>query len=320
MATHTSWCPSTASTAETPGPRLLRRQTTRQLSPEGLRIRRPVDADSEFAAEPDGEQPSDRESKSTPLRQPPSPPDERHLARDPSVSKIRRLMGDVDAEARKKEAYSILDSPQPSPTTAATPAGAPPKLARFYSDNSVLKRYQLIEHPLVREALDALWVAACAPYDEAEADGAARVPCASWRLAKEEYLVMHRKIVLALAPSTTPAEAMKAAEDDWLRDAEGCADYEEHRAGCLASGEECGAEGGRQPSSRNRGPGPADVVRSVDDRAVEHHHQRDARADRDEGERQDRRDASQGGAVARRRLDVRGGQHVVFRIGRSGRG
>ena len=40
-------------------------------------------------------------------------------------------------------------------------------------------------------------------------------------LVRAQYLVMHKKIVLALEPETMPAEAAEAAEEDWLQDSEG---------------------------------------------------------------------------------------------------
>ena len=40
-------------------------------------------------------------------------------------------------------------------------------------------------------------------------------------LDRSEYQVMHRKLVLALDPTTPPSEAVTAAEEDWERDSEG---------------------------------------------------------------------------------------------------
>ena len=60
----------------------------------------------------------------------------------------------------------------------------------------------------VRTALDKLWSAA--NFDDSDAV-----------IDKKEYLVMHRKLALALDPTVLPAEWEKAVQDDWLRDVDG---------------------------------------------------------------------------------------------------
>ena len=65
-----------------------------------------------------------------------------------------------------------------------------------------------MQHPKVRTALDNLWIAA-------NTDDRDQL------LDKDEYLVMLRKITLALDPTVLPREAVAAAHEDWQRDAEG---------------------------------------------------------------------------------------------------
>ena len=72
----------------------------------------------------------------------------------------------------------------------------------------VMHRFRLMQHPPIRRILTKLWVVAnFHSLDEL--------------IDKDEYLTMHRKIVLSLQPSVTPREAIEAAEGDWLRDSEG---------------------------------------------------------------------------------------------------
>ena len=109
----------------------------------------------------------------------------------------------------------------------------------------------MLAFPQVRRALDTLWVAAKAVDPLAAAEGsragsrrgslnASRTPSRNASrsgsrrpsfdlgegglgggLVRAQYLVMHKKIVLALEPETMPAEAAEAAEEDWLQDSEG---------------------------------------------------------------------------------------------------
>ena len=110
---------------------------------------------------------------------------------------------------------------------------------------------EVLALPQVRRALDTLWVAAKAVDPLAAAEGsragsrrgslnASRTPSRNASrsgsrrpsfdlgegglgggLVRAQYLVMHKKIVLALEPETMPAEAAEAAEEDWLQDSEG---------------------------------------------------------------------------------------------------
>ena len=80
--------------------------------------------------------------------------------------------------------------------------------AEFYTEESLLHRLSLMKHPAVRVALDKLWSAA--NFDDSDAV-----------IDKKEYLVMHRKLALALDPTVHPAEWEVAVQDDWLRDVDG---------------------------------------------------------------------------------------------------
>ena len=67
-------------------------------------------------------------------------------------------------------------------------------------------RLKLLENDNVKQALEDLWSAAnCVDPSDAIID-------------KQEYAIMHRKIVLHLQPMATPSEAMEAMEEDWQRD------------------------------------------------------------------------------------------------------
>ena len=68
-------------------------------------------------------------------------------------------------------------------------AGGLPKWNHFYTEESINQRVQLMQHPKVKQALDHLWTAANFNAEDEIID-------------KEEYLLMHRKIVLALEPGT----------------------------------------------------------------------------------------------------------------------
>ena len=70
------------------------------------------------------------------------------------------------------------------------------------------KRLELLNHPDIREKLEQLWTSANTDTKDAIIDG-------------EEYKVMHRKILLALDPTTNPREATRQAAEDWKRDSEG---------------------------------------------------------------------------------------------------
>ena len=80
-------------------------------------------------------------------------------------------------------------------------------LAKYYSNDGLKRRVKLLFEPQVVNALERIWQAA-------DTDG-------SHAIEKGEYLVMHRKLVLALDPSTPPKLAFEAAEEDWVKDSEG---------------------------------------------------------------------------------------------------
>ena len=63
---------------------------------------------------------------------------------------------------------------------------------------------RVLRHPEVVVALDHIWEAT-------DVDG-------SGGIDREEYLTMHRKIVLALDPTVRPKHAFAAARDDWARE------------------------------------------------------------------------------------------------------
>ena len=111
----------------------------------------------------------------------PSPSPAKPRRQSPSPSKLRRLSAGVSTSAK------------PNP---------------YYTEDSLRRRYALMQHPRIVEALDRLWAAA-------NTDDADQV------LDRAEYQVMHRKLVLALDPSTPPSEAVETAEEDWGRDSEG---------------------------------------------------------------------------------------------------
>ena len=78
---------------------------------------------------------------------------------------------------------------------------------KYYSDASLRQRTRLLAEPEVLRALDLVW-------EVTDADR-------SGRIDRDEYIMMHRKLILALDPTVTPKEAFEAARDDWIRDSEG---------------------------------------------------------------------------------------------------
>ena len=102
----------------------------------------------------------------------------------------------------------IKAKPGKSPLRQSVAAG---KWNEYYSRESVEQRALLLEAPAVKAALDRLWAAATF-HDATTQRG---------YIDRDEYLVMHRKIVLALEPTTFPAEAEQAGLEDWERDSEG---------------------------------------------------------------------------------------------------
>lgn len=81
------------------------------------------------------------------------------------------------------------------------------RLATLYSEESRAARLRLLAHPAVQAALDCFWT--CADVDR------------SGYIERVEYMVLHRKVTLALNPSTVPQNAFAAARTDWLKDSEG---------------------------------------------------------------------------------------------------
>ena len=88
-------------------------------------------------------------------------------------------------------------------------------LEKFYSNDGLKRRVKLLFEPDIVDALERIWLAA-------DTDG-------SHTIEKNEYLVMHRKLVLALDPATSPKKAFKAAEEDWMKDSEGKASLDKDR-------------------------------------------------------------------------------------------
>ena len=81
------------------------------------------------------------------------------------------------------------------------------QLERYYSEKFLKKRVALLANQDVANALEMVWSAA-------DQDG-------SQAIDRHEYVSMHRKLVLALDPTTTPKVAFASGREDWLRDAEG---------------------------------------------------------------------------------------------------
>ena len=114
----------------------------------------------------------------------------------------------------------------------------------------MLKRLELMKHPEILASLEKLWVSVRAakaftsrlkiPQNPARkihrssthpppaAHLGTRSRCFQANtdprdaiIDKDEYLVMHRKIVLAIDPTITPKQAQAQAKEDWVRDSEG---------------------------------------------------------------------------------------------------
>lgn len=79
---------------------------------------------------------------------------------------------------------------------------------RFYTEEAVRQRMDLMKHEAILKMLELLWISANTDASDAIVD-------------KAEYLVMHHKILLALEPQTNPREAQRRAEEDWIRDSNG---------------------------------------------------------------------------------------------------
>lgn len=71
--------------------------------------------------------------------------------------------------------------------------------AKFYTEEAIVHRLKLMEHPVVVAALDAIWAAANTDDRDAILD-------------RDEYLVMHKKIALALDPTVRTPHTLSALE------------------------------------------------------------------------------------------------------------
>ena len=80
-------------------------------------------------------------------------------------------------------------------------------LEEYYTEEGLRRRIRLLSHPEVVRALETIWKAT-------DSDG-------NHKIDKEEYKVMHRKLVLALDPTTPPKDAFEAADEDWIKDSDG---------------------------------------------------------------------------------------------------
>ena len=80
--------------------------------------------------------------------------------------------------------------------------------SKYYTDAAVLHRLELAEQPAVVAALDSIWEAA-------NTDARDRI------IDRSEYLMMHRKITLALDPTIKPRDFKQAVREEWKEDSEG---------------------------------------------------------------------------------------------------
>ena len=88
---------------------------------------------------------------------------------------------------------------------------------RFYTEEAMQKRSELMDHPDIVSVLDLLWF--CANTDASDAI-----------IDRDEYVVMHRKITLSLAAAdVTPKEVARMADEDWERDSQGKAGLDRAR-------------------------------------------------------------------------------------------
>ena len=124
------------------------------------------------------------------------------------------------------ETPSTAEAMMPTPRTQALPSPSPTKCAaidaqqhankkparwkEFYSHNAVRLRAQLLHHEVIETALTSVWEAVKASTsDNIDVLG----------LSEGNYALLHHKLVLALQPAISPAEAEAAAREDWARDA-----------------------------------------------------------------------------------------------------
>ena len=80
-------------------------------------------------------------------------------------------------------------------------------LEKFYSDKGLRKRIRLLRHPAVARALEVVWQATASD--------------ASVSVVRDEFMVMHRKLVLAIKPHTAPQEAFREALSEWHKGSHG---------------------------------------------------------------------------------------------------
>ena len=124
------------------------------------------------------------------------------------------------------ETPSTAEAMLPTPRTQALPSPSPTKCAaidaqqhankkparwkEFYSHNAVRLRAQLLHHEVIETALTSVWEAVKASTsDNIDVLG----------LSEGNYALLHHKLVLALQPAISPAEAEAAAREDWACDA-----------------------------------------------------------------------------------------------------
>ena len=79
--------------------------------------------------------------------------------------------------------------------------------SKYYNEEAMARRLELMADPDIVRMLERLWEAT-------DIDG-------SHSIEREEYLLMHKKLVLSLDPSIGPRQARKTAEEDWDKDSEG---------------------------------------------------------------------------------------------------
>ena len=94
--------------------------------------------------------------------------------------------------------------------------GKKAKNSELYSEENVRKRLDLMKDPDILNVLEQLWTSANTDASDAIID-------------EQEYKVMHRKILLALDPATTPGQWKVQAEKDWKLDSEGTPGLDQKR-------------------------------------------------------------------------------------------
>ena len=89
------------------------------------------------------------------------------------------------------------------------------RVNKYYCEASLKRRVALLADPEVQNALEGVWQAT-------DRDRSNHVN-------RAEYLVMHRKLVLALVPSVAPKFAFSSGRADWIRDSEGAGELNKDR-------------------------------------------------------------------------------------------